>query len=68
MKAQAAAANGRDITDLEVAIVVFYKPAGTRPPRTRTLVGCQFTEWMEGMNQGDKMDEVTLPFLFLEVI
>jgi len=63
----AVAANGRDIGDLVVDIVVYYKPAGTRPPRTRVISQCEFTDYEEAMKEGDMKMECTLPFLAMDI-
>ena len=68
MNAAAITAGGRDITDISFDIQITYKPAGTRPLQTDTLVGCQFSDFEKGMKQGDLKMEVELPFLFLQLV
>lgn len=64
----AIAAGGRDAGDIEVDCAVYYKPAGVkRLPRTRTIVGMQFSEWQEAMKAGDTEMECTLPFLAMDI-
>jgi hypothetical protein len=63
----AVAAGGRDIGDLVVDCVVYYKPSGTRLPRTRTIVQLQFTDYEEAMKEGDMKMECTLPFLAMDI-
>ena len=62
-----AAAGGGSVLDLQVDIVVSYG----NPPDvmvTDKLMGCQFTEEENSMSQGDKNEEVTLPFIFLRKV
>jgi len=68
MNEAALAAGGRDITDLVFDIVVFYKPAGARPPQTDTLVGCEVSAFDKGWQQGATNMDVELPFLFLNLV
>lgn len=64
-----AAAGGGSILDLQVDIVVSYgNPANGDVMVTDKLIGCQFTEEESSMNQGDKFEEVTLPFIFMRKV
>ena len=65
--AAALAAGGRDVTDLQFDIVVFYKPRGTRPPQTDVLQNCEVSDFEKGMMQNDKSMPINLPFLFLRL-
>ena len=59
-----AAAGGGSVLDLQTDIVVSYG----NPPDvmvTDKLLACQFTEEENSMSQGDKNEEITLPFIFL---
>ena len=62
-----AANGGGSVLDLQVDIVVSYG----NPPDvmvTDKLMGCQFTEEENSMAQGDKNEEITLPFIFLRKV
>lgn len=64
-----AAAGGGSVLDLQLDIVVSYgNPAKGDVMVTDKLLGCQFTEEENSMNQGDKNEELTLPFLFLRKV
>ncbi|MBA3899736.1 MAG: hypothetical protein H0X62_05915 [Bacteroidetes bacterium] len=67
MNAAALAAGGEDITDVVWTVVSTFKAKGNRVLQTSTLIGLEFTEYEEGMTQGAKFMEVTLPFLFLDL-
>lgn len=63
-----AAGNG-SVLDLQLDIVVSYgNPANGDTMVTDKLMGCQFTEEESSMNQGDKFEEVTLPFIFMRKV
>ncbi len=66
MNAAAVSAGGKDLLDIQTDIVVTYKPAGTRPVQTDTLVGVEITEFQKGMEQGAKSMPVSLPFVYLK--
>lgn len=51
-----------------VAITVSYKKRATDPMRTATVVGVAFTELPHGMEQGATMQEVTIPFVAMDVV
>lgn len=56
----------KSILDLQVNITVCYgNPSQGDVMHTDKLMGVQFTEEPQGMNQGDKFSEHTLPFIFL---
>lgn len=59
-----AASGGGSVLEMQVDMVVSY---GNPPDAmvTDKLLGCQFTEEENSMAQGDKNEEVTLPFIFL---
>ena len=59
-----AASGGGSVLDLQTDIVVSY---GNPPDAmvTDKLLACQFTEEENSMSQGDKNEEITLPFIFL---
>lgn len=50
----------------DLTIVVAYSK-GLRVT-TRTLIGCAITSSGEGYNQNDKFAEITLPFIFLDIV
>lgn len=58
-----------DILDLSMDIVVTYKPKAPRvgPTVTRILKLAEFTEFEEGMSDGDTHMKVTLPMMFLRL-
>lgn len=64
-----AQSGGGTVLDLQVDIVVSYgNPANGDVMITDKLLGCQFTEEENSMTQGDKNEEITLPFIFLRKI
>ena len=64
-----AQSGGGSVLDLQLDIVVSYgNPAAGDVLVTDKLMGCQFTEEENSMNQGDKNEEVTLPFIFLRKV
>ena len=66
LNAAAVAGGYTDITDLPgFPIVVEY--SNTTKISIDTLIGCEFDEYDEGLKQGDKFKEVTLPILFLRI-
>lgn len=52
------------VLDLNVNIIVSYGNAG-ETIRTDKLLGVEFTEEENSIAQGDKMQEISLPFIFL---
>lgn len=55
------------VLDMQVDMVVSYG----NPPDPMVvdkLMGCQFTEEENTMTQGDKNEEITLPFIFLRKV
>ena len=64
----AVAAGGEDVLDMAFDIVIEYKPQGTRPIQTDTLVSVEVKDFEKGWDQGSKKMEVTLPILFLQLI
>jgi len=61
LKGNKGTAGLRDLT-----IVIAYAKEGRIT--TRTLIGCAATSSGEGYNQNDKFAEVTVPFIFLDII
>lgn len=61
------AQGGEDITDAAFQIVCNYKQKGNRLKKTYTMINVEFTEFEIGMIQGDKFQEVNLPYLFLKL-
>lgn len=68
MNRAAIAAGGSDILDMQFDIVVTYRPKGTRPLQTDTLVGVEVKDFEKGWDQGAKNMDVTLPIVFLKLI
>ena len=54
------------LTDVSFDIVVTYGN-GTSSV-TDTLLGCEFTEYEKGMEQGDKFMEISMPFMALDIV
>lgn len=50
-----------------INITVVYQKDEGDPIKTDSLLSVDFTEFEDGMKQGDKFKEVTLPFLFLRL-
>ena len=64
-----AAASGGSVLDIQTDMVVSYgNPAKGDVMVTDKLLGCQFTEEENSMGQGDKNEEITLPFIFLRKV
>jgi hypothetical protein len=60
-------AAGGSLLSIQLDIVVAYgDPEKGDVPTTHKLVGVQFTEDPREANQGDKFQDLKLPFLFLE--
>ena len=57
----------KEILDLDFDIVVSYSPRGGLQIITDTLKGCELSEVPKGMEQNDKMMEITLPIIFLRL-
>lgn len=56
------------ILDLQINLAVSYGDPGTGTPmRTDKLYNVQFTEQKKGINQGDKKQEIDLPFICTEI-
>lgn len=65
----AIAAGYEDITDVPgklVSITCVYDQ-GNGGVAVDTCINCEFTEIEDGMKQGDKFSEITLPFIFLRL-
>lgn len=61
--------DGGTVLDMQVDIVVSYgNPTKGGVMVTDKLLGCQFTEEENSMSQGDKNEEITLPFIFLRKV
>ena len=50
-----------------IHITCVYQPQEGGVLQTDTLVSCAFTEFEEGMKQGDKFKEIALSFIFLRL-
>ena len=62
------AAGGGSVLELQMDITVSYgDPAKGVAMKTDTLFGCEFTEEQSSMSQGDKNQEIELPFIFLRL-
>jgi hypothetical protein len=68
MNNAAQAAGGEDILDMQFDIVITYKPRGTRPLQTDTLVSVEVKDFEKGWDQGAKNMDVTLPIVFMRLI
>jgi hypothetical protein len=59
-----------DLTDISINIAVAYVPKNLTESAkisTRKIIGVDITEYEEGMEQGDKFAEISLPFLALDI-
>lgn len=66
----AVSAGYTDITDVPgklINISVVYQKEGDPLIQTATLFNVEFTEYEDGMKQGDKFKEITLPFICLNI-
>lgn len=66
----ARAAGYEDITDVPgnlIIITVVYQKQSSTLLKVDTCINVEFTEFEDGMAQGDKFKEVTLPFIFLRL-
>lgn len=66
----ARAAGYEDITDVPgkfINITCVYQKKDGDGLATDSLINVEFTEFEDGMKQGDKFKEVTLPFIFLRL-
>jgi hypothetical protein len=68
MNRAAIAAGGDDILDMQFDIVITYKPKGTRPLQTDTLIGVEVKDFEKGWDQGAKNMDVTLPIVFMKLL
>lgn len=68
MNRAAIAAGGDDILDMQFDIIITYKPRGSRPLQTDTLIGVEVKEFEKGWEQGAKNMDVQLPIVFLKLI
>lgn len=57
----------QDITLLIFSILVAFAPELGTKQSAYAIAGAEFTEWELGMAQGDKMAEIDLPFMFIDV-
>ena len=68
LDAAAVAAGYDDITDVPGHLIVLsccYQKQDSKQLSTDALVGVEFTDAEDGMKQGEKFKEISLPFLFL---
>lgn len=66
----ALAAGYNDLTDVPgklINISCVYEKEGDPVIQTATLFNVEFTEFEDGMKQGDKFKEISLPFICLNV-
>lgn len=64
----AAKITGNDLLELQFNIIVAYgNPLKGDLVRTDVISGAEFTEVPKSINQGDKMMEIELPFIFLDI-
>jgi hypothetical protein len=67
----AVAAGYEDLVDVPGTMinitVVFQKEDNAAKLSTVTCMNCEFTEAEDGMKQGDKFKEITLPFIFTKL-
>lgn len=70
LNAAAVAAGYEDIVDVPgylIDINVVYQKPGTATLSIARITGVEFTEYEDGLKQGEKFKEVTLPFLALKI-
>ena len=65
LEALIASAPQKDLLDLRFDIVVSYVPRDDSQIINDTLKACEFSEVPKGIEQNDKMMEITLPIIFL---
>jgi hypothetical protein len=68
----ARAAGFEDISDVagaDIQITCVYQPSNdsNNVLAVDTLINVEFTDFEDGMKQGDKFKEITLPFIFLRL-
>jgi hypothetical protein len=66
----AIAAGYEDIVEVpskNIVITCVYEKQGDVGVSTVSCIGVEFTEYEDGMKQGDKFKEVELPFIFLRL-
>lgn len=66
----AVAAGYEDITDVPgsaIQLTCVYEKAESIQLTTVALINVEFTEFEDGMKQGDKFKEITLPFIFTKL-
>lgn len=70
-----AAIVGGDLLDVQIDIVVSYGAelnsvggVGKTAITTKVIKGVEFTEYEEGMSQGDAFMEIAMPFVALDII
>jgi hypothetical protein len=59
-----------DITDVPAELITItctYQKEGDPLVKVDTLIKLEFTEYEDGMKQGDKFKEVSLPFICLQI-
>ena len=64
------AANGGTLTNVRNATIVwsYGNPSEGIPVRVKTITGVSFTEDNESWSQGDKFQEIEVPYLALKVV
>ncbi len=70
LNAAATEAGYDDLTDFSFDIAVAYVPknlAGSSKISNKKIIAVEITEFEEGMEQGDKNMEITLPFIALDI-
>jgi hypothetical protein len=68
LDAAAKVAGYEDIVDVPgslIHITCVYQASESGALSTATCVNCEFTEIEDGLKQGDKFKEISLPFIFL---
>jgi hypothetical protein len=70
LQTAAVAAGYEDIVDVPghlIDITCVYQKQGTSTLSTVKITGVEFTEYEDGLKQGDKFKEISLPFLALKI-
>lgn len=56
-----------DVPGSAIVITCVYQKEGDAMIRTDSCINVEFTEYEDGMKQGDKFKEITLPFIFTKM-
>jgi hypothetical protein len=57
-----------DVRDIQFDLLINFRAAGSRTVQTDILKGVSITEYEKGWDQGAKLMEISLPFLFERIV